>query len=99
MPVLDVVAYGGYTFIAACVIVLARIFWDCIFLVITLWESFCMGVLLVKTMKRILMTEVRIVETDSTKRNYLLLFIAISQIPLLFWLGSICTKTDGDFDL
>lgn len=49
-----------------------------------------MGVLLVKTMKRILVAEVPSFEkSQSTKRNYLLLFVAVAQIPMLFWLGKI----------
>ncbi|XP_071912122.1 uncharacterized protein [Coffea arabica] len=94
IPLLDLVAYGGYIFTAASVVIISRIIWDHLFCAITLWESFCMGVFLVKTMKRILISEVKRVDyKHSSKRDYLLLSIAISQIPLLFWIASICVKS------
>ncbi|XP_016488271.1 uncharacterized protein LOC107808271 isoform X2 [Nicotiana tabacum] len=89
VPLLDMVAYGGYIFVAASVILIARIIWDYSFHLITFFECFCMGIFLIKTMKRILIAEVRSFEKHSTKRNYILLFIALSQIPLLFWLGNV----------
>lgn len=89
MPLLDMVAYAGYTFVPASVAVATRLLGDYVFGVITLWESFCMGVLLVKTTKRILISEVQSFDRYSTKRNYVLLFMAASQIPLLFWLGNV----------
>ncbi|CAK9174435.1 unnamed protein product [Ilex paraguariensis] len=89
IPLLDMVSYGGYTFVAASIIVLARIIWNYSFCVVTVWECFCLAVFLVKTMKRILIAEVRSFENNRTKRNYLLLLMAVSQIPLLFWLGSV----------
>ncbi|KAL3840663.1 hypothetical protein ACJIZ3_025254 [Penstemon smallii] len=90
IPLLDIVSYAGYIFVPAAVIILIRLFSDFLFCAIILWESFCMGVLLVKTMKRILISEVQSFEKNSTKRNYVLLFMATSQIPLLFWLGNVC---------
>ncbi|CAL5402156.1 unnamed protein product [Camellia sinensis] len=45
VPVLDMVAYGRYTFVAASVVMLARGFWSRSFYVVTLWECFCMGML------------------------------------------------------
>ncbi|GFS38987.1 integral membrane HRF1 family protein [Actinidia rufa] len=93
LPVLDVVAYGGYTFVAASVIMLARVLWSLSFWVVTLWECLCMGVFLVKTMKRVLIAEVRLRSCDhnqhSSKRHYLLLLMAVAQFPLLFWLGNV----------
>ncbi|CAI9098810.1 OLC1v1035519C1 [Oldenlandia corymbosa var. corymbosa] len=92
VPLLDLVAYGGYTFIAASLIMTARILLcDHLLWAAILWESLCMGVFLVKTMKRILVSELRSgvdYSISNNKRNYLLLMIAISQIPLLLWLGS-----------
>ncbi|KAL2227943.1 UNVERIFIED_CONTAM: Protein YIF1A [Sesamum indicum] len=93
VPLLDMVAYAGYTFVGAAVIVAVRLLADFLFCVATLWESLCMGVLLVKTMKRILISEVQSFEKNSTKRNYILLFTAAAQIPLLFWLGSVSVET------
>ncbi|GFP99880.1 protein yif1b, partial [Phtheirospermum japonicum] len=90
IPLLDIVAYAGYTFVASAVIVAIRLSSiDCLFFVATLWESFCMGVLLVKTMKRILISEVQSFDKNSTKRNYVLLFMATAQVLMLFWLGSV----------
>ncbi|KAK4337684.1 hypothetical protein RND71_042171 [Anisodus tanguticus] len=89
VPLLDIVAYGGYIFVGASIILLSRIIWDYAFYLVTIFECFCMGVFLIKTMKRILISEVRSFEKHSTKRNYLLLFMALSQIPLLFWLGNV----------
>ncbi|KAK6944339.1 Yif1 family [Dillenia turbinata] len=90
VPVLDVVAYGGYTFVAICVTTIARTLGSYAFYVAMCWESFCMGVFLVKIIKRILIAEVRCHhERHSCKRNYLLLLLAISQIPLIFWLGNV----------
>ncbi|XP_006343730.1 protein YIF1B-like [Solanum tuberosum] len=89
VPLLDIVAYGGYIFVNASIILLCRIIWDYAFYFVTIFECFCMGVFLIKTMKRILIGEVRSFEKPSTKRNYLLLLMALSQIPLLFWLGNV----------
>ncbi|CAN4113228.1 unnamed protein product [Withania somnifera] len=84
VPLLDIVAYGGYIFVNASIILLCRIILDYAFYLITIFECFCVGVFLIKTMKRILIAEIRSFEKHTTKRNYLLLFMALSQIPLLF---------------
>lgn len=91
IPLLDVVSYAGYTFVAASVTVLVRISWSYSFYVVTIWQCFCMGVFLVKTMKRILVAEVPTSQKSgsSAKRNYLLLLVAIAQFPVLFWLGKL----------
>ncbi|WMV36363.1 hypothetical protein MTR67_029748, partial [Solanum verrucosum] len=89
VPLLDIVAYSGYIFVNASIILLCRIIWDYAFYFVTIFECFCMAVFLIKTMKRILIGEVRSFEKHSTKRNYLLLLMALSQIPLLFWLGNV----------
>ena len=77
----------------ASVIVLARVLWGHSFWAVTLWECLCMGVFLVKTMKRVLIEEVRLRSCDhnkhSSKRHYLLLLMAVAQSPLLFWLGNV----------
>ncbi|WOH02804.1 hypothetical protein DCAR_0522194 [Daucus carota subsp. sativus] len=93
IPLLDVVGYAGYTFVAASVLVVVRILWSYSFYVVTAWECFCMGVFLVKTMKRILVAEVPSSQKSGskTKRNYLLLLVAIAQFPLLFWLGKLAS--------
>ncbi|KAG8639447.1 hypothetical protein MANES_14G144500v8 [Manihot esculenta] len=89
VPLLDVVAYGGYTFVAVSLAILARIACRYFFYTTTLWECFCMGMFFVKIMKRILIAEMRSCDKHSSKRHYLLLLVAIAQIPLLFWLGSV----------
>ncbi|KAF5749506.1 Integral membrane HRF1 family protein [Tripterygium wilfordii] len=89
VPLLDIVAYGGYTFVALSVSLMARIMWIYSFYIVTLWECFCMGMLFVKIIKRILIAEVRCSEKHSSKRHYLLLLVAAAQVPLLFWLGNV----------
>ncbi|KAJ9141181.1 hypothetical protein P3X46_031750 [Hevea brasiliensis] len=54
VPLLDVVAYGRYTFSVVSVAVLARIACRYCLYTVTLWECFCMGMFLVKIMKRTL---------------------------------------------
>ncbi|KAL7134507.1 hypothetical protein ABFS83_11G030800 [Erythranthe nasuta] len=98
VPLLDVVSYAGYTFVGAAVVMAVRVFphpvrWgNLLFCGATLWESFCMGVLLVKIVKRMLVFEVPIFDKQmcsTNKRNYVLLFVAAAQFPLLFWLGNV----------
>ncbi|XP_051148546.1 uncharacterized protein LOC127263517 isoform X2 [Andrographis paniculata] len=89
VPLLDIIAYSGYTFVGASVVLATRLFTSSLYHAVALFESFCMGVFLVKTMKRILISEVQSFEKNSTKRNYVLLFMASAQIPLLFLLGTV----------
>lgn len=95
VPILDVVAYTGYTFVALSVILLAKMvsrnycFFFVFYGVALTWECLCTGVFLVKTIKRILIAEVTGYHNNSTKRNYLLLLVAFAQIPLLFWLTNV----------
>ncbi|KAF8388590.1 hypothetical protein HHK36_027267 [Tetracentron sinense] len=86
-PLLDIVAYGGYAFTGMCVAVLGRIMWSYSYYFLMPWTCLCMGVFLVKTMKRVLFAEVR--SYDSSKHHYFLLFMALAQFPFFFWLGSI----------
>lgn len=89
VPLLDIVAYGGYPFAAVSIALLSRIVWSHCFYVVTLWECLCMGMLLVKILKRILIAEVTRSEKHSSKCHYLLLLVAAAQFPLLSWLGNI----------
>ncbi|PON99378.1 Yif1 family [Trema orientale] len=90
VAVLDVVAYAGYTFVAGSVTLLARsTAWSYSFHGVMMCECICMGVFLIKTMKRILIAEVTSSQKHSSKCHYLLLFVALAQAPLLFWLASI----------
>ncbi|EPS67393.1 hypothetical protein M569_07384, partial [Genlisea aurea] len=86
-PLLDLVAYAGYTFTGVSVAVLGREMWGYAHLFLLPWSGLSMGIFLVKTMKRVLFAEVR--SYDSSRHHYLLLFIAISQFPLLVWLGNV----------
>ncbi|XP_065867977.1 uncharacterized protein [Euphorbia lathyris] len=86
-PLLDIVAYAGYTFIGMCIAVLGKILFNYSYYFLMPWACLCMGIFLVKTMKRVLFAEVR--SYDSSKHHYLLLFIALAQFPLFTWLGNI----------
>ncbi|XP_031249593.1 protein YIF1B-like [Pistacia vera] len=89
IPLLDVAAYGGYIFVAVSVVLMARIVGGYCFYVVALWEGVCMGMFLVKILKKILIAAVRIPEKHPSKRHYLLLLVAFAQLPLLFWLGNV----------
>ncbi|RVW91938.1 Protein YIF1B [Vitis vinifera] len=86
-PLLDIVAYAGYTFTGMCLAVFGRIAWSYSYYFLMPWACLCMGIFLVKTMKRVLFAEVR--SYDSSRHHYLLLFIALAQLPLFIWLGNI----------
>ncbi|CAN0858028.1 Protein YIF1B-A [Linum grandiflorum] len=86
-PLLDIVAYGGYMFTGLCLAVLGKIVLGYLYYFVMPWSCLCMGIFLVKTMKRVLFAEVR--TYDSSRHHYLLLFIALAQFPLFMWLGNI----------
>lgn len=86
-PLLDIVAYAGYTFTGICLAVLGKIFWSNSYYVLMPSTCVCMGAFLVKTMKRVLFAEVR--TYDSSRHHYLLLFIGLAQFPLFIWLGNV----------
>lgn len=86
-PLLDIVAYAGYAFTGLCLAVLGKIIVSYSYYFLMPWTCLCMGIFLVKTMKRVLFSEVR--SFDSSRHHYLLLFIAIAQFPLFIWLGNI----------
>ena len=86
-PLLDIVAYAGYTFTGLCLAVLGKIIWGYSYYVLIPWTCLCTGVFLVKTMKRVLFAESR--SYDSSRHHYLLIFVALAQFPLLIWLGNI----------
>ncbi|XP_058082568.1 uncharacterized protein LOC131230679 isoform X1 [Magnolia sinica] len=88
-PLLDIVAYGGYAFTGMSLAVLAGIFSRYAYYCLMPWMCICMGVFLVKTMKRVLFAEVRSYEKHSSRHHYLLLFMAVAQFPLFFWLGNV----------
>ncbi|OIT08265.1 hypothetical protein A4A49_21022 [Nicotiana attenuata] len=86
-PLLDIVSYAGYAFTGLSIALLGTIVWNYSYYFLMPWTCLCMGIFLVKTMKRVLFAEVR--TYDSSRHHYLLLFIALAQFPLLFWLGKI----------
>ncbi|KAK7374715.1 hypothetical protein VNO80_08152 [Phaseolus coccineus] len=86
-PLLDIIAYAGYTFTGLCLAVCGRMIWSYSYYFLMLSTCLCMAVFLVKTMKRVLFAEVR--SYDSSKHHYLLLLIALAQFPLFIWLGNI----------
>ncbi|XXG55801.1 hypothetical protein AAC387_Pa03g3390 [Persea americana] len=88
-PLLDIVAYAGYAFTGMSLAVLAGIFSSVTYYILMPWFCICMGIFLVKTMKRVLFAEVRSYEKHSSRHHYLLLFMAVAQFPLFFWLGNV----------
>ncbi|CAN1345205.1 Protein YIF1B [Linum perenne] len=87
-PVLDVVAYAGYTFTGMCIAMMGRIVLHyASYYLIIIWTCLCMAVFLVKTMKRTLFAEVRCFD-GSSRHHYLLLGVALTQFPLIFWLSN-----------
>ncbi len=85
-PLLDLVAYGGYSFIGVSVSVLASMLWSYAYYITLPWTSLCMANFLVRTMKRLLFAEVRSYDRDSTRHHYLLLLMGVAQFPLFYWL-------------
>ncbi|KAH7653900.1 Yif1 family protein [Dioscorea alata] len=88
-PLLDVVAYTGYAFTGMSVAVFARIFWNYSYYFLLPWICVCMGIFLVKTMKRVLLGGTRSYEKHTNRHHYLLLFMAAAQFPWFFWLGNV----------
>ncbi|CAN6230692.1 unnamed protein product [Urochloa humidicola] len=88
-PLLDIVAYAGYGFAGTSLAMLARIFWSYLYYFIMPWFCICTGVFLVKTMKRVLLGGPRSYERHPSRNHYFLLFLAVAQFPMLFWLGNI----------
>ncbi|KAG6768708.1 hypothetical protein POTOM_027636 [Populus tomentosa] len=87
VPLLDMVAYAGYTFTGMCFAVLGKILPGYSYYILMPCTCLCMGIFLVKTMKRVLFAEVRSV--DSNRHHYLLLLIGLVQFPLFAWLGNV----------
>lgn len=81
-PLLDIVAYAGYTFTGLSLAILGKLFWEnayfCYYLLLA-WTCCCTAAFLLRTMKRVLY--------DSSSHHYLLILVA-AQFPLMFWLGN-----------
>ncbi|KAK4777563.1 hypothetical protein SAY87_017750 [Trapa incisa] len=86
-PLLDIVAYGGYPFTGLTISVLGKLLVRYLYYALMPLTCLCMGIFLVKTMKRVLFTEVR--NYDSSRHHFLLLLVGLAQFPLLLWLGNI----------
>ena len=86
-PLLDIMAYSGYTFAGMCLAVLGRIVLGYSYYFLMPFACLSMGYFLVKTLKRVLFAELR--SYESSRHHYLLLFIALAQFPLFTWLGNI----------
>jgi hypothetical protein len=86
---LDIVAYAGYGFAGTSLAMLVRVFWSPSYYFVLPWFSICTGVFLVKTMKRVLLGAPRSYERHPSRNHYFLLFLAVVQFPMLFWLGNI----------
>ncbi|KAJ6859992.1 hypothetical protein NC651_036350 [Populus alba x Populus x berolinensis] len=68
-PLSDIVAYAGYTFTGMCFAVLGKILSGYSYYILMPCACLCMGIFLVKTMKRVLFAEVR--SFDSRRSNFL----------------------------
>ncbi|XP_073525874.1 protein YIF1B-like [Phyllobates terribilis] len=86
-PLLDIVAFAGYAFVGISLSMLGKMMWRYAYYVLMPWSSLCMGVFLLRTLKRVLYAEVR--SYDSRRHHYLLLFVVIAQFPIFVWLGNI----------
>lgn len=86
-PLIDITAYAGYPFTGLAIVVLVKILFRCTYYALMPLICLCVGIFLVKTMKRVLFAEVG--SYNSSRHHYLLLLIGLVQFPLLLWLGNI----------
>ncbi|KAH0865359.1 hypothetical protein HID58_082570 [Brassica napus] len=88
-PIHDILVHQTYTFPSwpLALISFLLIIWGYSYYVLIPWTCLCTGVLLVKTMKRVLFAEAR--SYDSSRKSLPLDFLALAQFPLLIWLGNI----------
>ncbi|GAX77694.1 hypothetical protein CEUSTIGMA_g5137.t1 [Chlamydomonas eustigma] len=90
IPWVEVFAYTGYAYVPACAIILAGVVGGKWFYYGSwLYSSLSMAVFLIRTLKRTLFQEARNIGRDMTLTNYLLLTIALFQLPFLFWLSNV----------
>ncbi|EFN56097.1 hypothetical protein CHLNCDRAFT_144674 [Chlorella variabilis] len=89
VPFLELAAYAGYPFAAACASLVAQLVTGggTTYHAVWAYGSLCAAVFLVRTMKRVIFQEARTYSIDSTRHNYLLLGLAILQFPLNAWLA------------
>ncbi|KAI3426106.1 hypothetical protein D9Q98_008485 [Chlorella vulgaris] len=88
VPMLELAAYAGYPFVAACTSLLAQLAGGgTTYHAVWAYGSLCMAVLLVRSLKRVILQEARTYSIDNSRHNYLLLGLAIFQFPLNAWLA------------
>jgi len=90
VPWLELLAYSGYMFFLLSVtVVVGTMAGPVAYYVLWAYSSLCIAVFLVRTMKRIILHEVRQYNVDRKTHNYLLLGLAVAQFPMCLWLGHI----------
>lgn len=91
VPILELAAYAGYAFVAACASLAVQLVTGSGAAYHAVWAygSLCCAIFLVRTMKRVIFQEARTYSIDSTRHNYLLLGLAIFQFPLNAWLARV----------
>lgn len=88
IPFLELASYAGYPFVPACIAMVARMTlgtWG--FRTVWAYGAAMIGIVLVRTLKRIIFYEARQYSIDSTRHNYLLLALWIFEFPFTWWLA------------
>lgn len=89
VPMLDLVAYAGYPFVLlAANTMLGFMLGGLGYYALLVYCAVASAVFVVKTFKRILFSESRHYGMDSSKHNYVLLALALCQLPFFSWMGS-----------
>lgn len=87
-PFLELAAYAGYSFTAACTSLLSSLVLGGMgYHIVWAYGSLCCAIFLVRTMKRVIFQETRNYSMESTRHNYLLLGLAVFQFPFNAWLS------------
>ncbi|KAH7624272.1 putative Protein YIF1B [Nannochloris sp. 'desiccata'] len=87
---LELAAYAGYPFVAACIILVANLTLGSLgYHVVWAYGGLCMAVFLVRTMKRVIFSESSQYSHQASRHNYLLLGLATFQFPFLAWLSRV----------
>jgi len=88
VPLLDLAAYTGYTFVSVAVQCALGLVGHRVYYAGLLWGGLASAVVLVKTMKRVLYAEARShYGVDPARHNLLLLALALAQLPFAALLG------------
>eukprot|EP00955_Chlamydomonas_euryale_P023727 250484-Chlamydomonas_euryale.AAC.3 len=90
VPWMELLSYTGYSYVYACVIVgTGVLFGRTAYYVSWLYCAMCMAIFLVSTLKRAVFQEARNLGHDMSRVNYMLLALALWQLPYLFWLSNV----------